>query len=179
LPSARSSGEPLAGRFSPQNGVGFVSVLLGEPNDFYLLASTAGYGFIVKLEDLYTKNKAGKAILTLPEGSTILPPLLISDIASQHYIVVTSAGYLSIVSIAELPKLPKGKGVKLLNIPAKNKDETVVILKLLKLTDTLTLYSGKRHLILRNRDIESFTCERSRRGQKLPRGFQKVDRIVI
>ncbi len=181
LPSARSSGEPLSGRFTPQNGIGFVSVLLGEPSDSYLLASTAGYGFIVNLEDLYSKNKAGKAILTLPEGSTILPPLLISAIASQHYVVVTSAGYLSIVSIAELPKLPKGKGVKLLNIPAKNKDETVIILKLLELTttDTLTLYSGKRHLILRNRDIESFTCERSRRGQKLPQGFQKVDRIVI
>ncbi len=181
LPSARSSGEPLTGRFTPANGVSFTNVLLGEPSDSYLLTSTAGYGFIVKLADLYTKNKAGKAILTLPTNSKILPPLLITNLDNQYYIVITSAGYLSIVSVAELPQLSKGKGVKLLNIPAKNKDEIVIVLNILELTTTneLILYSGKRHLTLKNRDIESFKCERNRRGKKLPRGFQKIDRIEI
>ncbi len=181
LPSARSSGEPLTGRFTPASGVSFTHVLLGEPNDSYLFASNAGYGFIVKLEDLYTKNKAGKAILTLPSNSKILPPSLITNLENQHYIVITNAGYLSIVPVSELPQLSKGKGVKLLNIPAKNKDEIVIILNILELTTTnsLTLYSGKRHLTLKNRDIESFTSERSRRGQKLPRGFQKIDRMEI
>ncbi|HHB91983.1 MAG TPA: DNA topoisomerase IV subunit A, partial [Thioploca sp.] len=181
LPSARSSGEPLTGRFTPANGVNFTNVLLGEPNDSYLFASSGGYGFIVKLADLYTKNKAGKAILTLPTNSKILPPLLITNLASQYYIVITSAGYLSIVSVAELPQLSKGKGVKLLNIPAKNKDETIIILNIIELTsiNAITLYSGKRHLTLKNRDIESFKCKRNKRGQKLPRGFQKIDSIKI
>ncbi|MDM8567815.1 DNA topoisomerase IV subunit A [Candidatus Halobeggiatoa sp. HSG11] len=181
LPSARSSGEPLTGRFSPPNGAGFVQVLLGESTNSYLLASTAGYGFVVNMEDLYTKNKAGKAIITLPKDSKILSPLLVSDVSNQYYVVITSAGYLSLVKVSELPKLSKGKGVKLLNIPAKNKDETVVILSLLdpKTTGKLTLYSGKRHLTLKSLDIESFIAERSRRGQKLPRGFQKIDRIEV
>ncbi|KHD03554.2 DNA topoisomerase IV subunit A [Candidatus Thiomargarita nelsonii] len=182
LPSARGQGEPLTGRFTPPNGIGFVHILLDAPKSDYLLASNAGYGFIVTLENLYTKNKAGKAILTLPQGSKILPPLLISDPETQHYAVITSAGYLSIVPVSELPRLPRGKGVKLLNIPAKSKNEreTVVALKLIKpTTDILTLYVGKRHLTLKERDIEAYTGERSRRGQKLPRGFQKVDRLEI
>jgi len=56
----------------------------------------------------------------------------------------------------------------------------VVALKLIKpTTDILTLYVGKRHLTLKERDIEAYTGERSRRGQKLPRGFQKVDRLEV
>jgi len=182
LPSARGQGEPLTGRFTPPNGIGFVHILLDAPKSDYLLASNAGYGFIVTLENLYTKNKAGKAILTLPQGSKILPPLLIRAPETQHYAVITSAGYLSIVPVSALPRLARGKGVKLLNIPAKSKNEreTVVALKLIKpTTDILTLYVGKRHLTLKERDIEAYTGERSRRGQKLPRGFQNVDRLEI
>jgi len=182
LPSARGQGEALAGHFTPPDGVGFVQVLSGEPDMSYLFASDAGYGFIVKLEDLYTKNKAGKAILTLPKGSNIVSPLHITNPETEHYAVVTSAGYLSIVPVSELPSLPKGKGVKLLNIPAKSKveKEKVVALTLLNpITDILTLHVGKRHITLKERDIEAYTGERSRRGQKLPRGFQKVDRVEV
>ncbi|RKZ50601.1 MAG: DNA topoisomerase IV subunit A [Candidatus Parabeggiatoa sp. nov. 3] len=182
LPSARGQGEPLAGHFTPADGVGFVHVLSGEPDQNYLFASDAGYGFIVKLEDLYAKNKAGKAILTLPKGSKIVPPLPMIAPDKKHYAVVTSAGYLSIVPVSQLPSLPKGKGVKLLNIPAKSKieKEKVVALTLLNpITDILTLHVGKRHLTLKERDIEAYTGERSRRGQKLPRGFQKVDWVEV
>lgn len=182
FPSARGQGEPLAKRFTPPDGVSFMHVLLGEANTNYLLASNAGYGFIVAMEDLYTKNKAGKAILTLPQDSTILPPLVITDLETEYYAVITSAGYLSIVRVSELPFLPKGKGVKLLNTPVKSKKdkETVVILtKLNPMTDILTLYVGKRHLTLRERDIEAYTMERIRRGQKLPRGFQNVDQVEV
>jgi topoisomerase-4 subunit A len=116
-----------------------------------------------------------------PKDSKILSPLLISDASNQHYVVITNAGYLSLIKVSELPKLSKGKGVKLLNIPAKNKDETIAVLSLLdpKTTDKLILYSGKRHLTLKSLDIESFIVERSRRGQKLPRGFQKIDRVEV
>ncbi len=180
LPSARGQGEPLAKRFTPPNGIGFLYVLLGEQDTFCLLTSDAGYGFVVKLRDLYTRNKAGKARLTLPKDSKILPPLLITELDTLHYAVVTSEGYLSIVSVSELPILPKGKGVKLLNIPAKNKDEKVIALTLLDPTkDQLILHVGKRHLTLKVRDIEAYTIERRRRGQKLPRGFQNVDRLEV
>ena len=180
LPSARGLGEPLAKRFTPPNSVGFVHVLLGEPNTDYLLASDAGYGFITSLENLYTKNKAGKAILSL-NNAKILPPVKITDLENKYYAVLTSAGYLSIVLLTELPRLSKGKGVKLLNIPAKNKNqEKIIALNLLQPeTDIIKIYVGKRHLTLKARDIEAYTGERSRRGQKLPRGFQNVDRMLV
>ncbi len=180
LPSARGLGEPLAGRFTPPNSVGFVHVLLGEPNTDYLLASDAGYGFITSLENLYTKNKAGKAILSL-NNAKILAPVKLTDIENKYYAVLTSAGYLSIVSLTELPRLSKGKGIKLLNIPAKNKNqEKIIALNLLQAeTDIIKIYVGKRHLTLKARDIEAYKGERSRRGQKLPRGFQNVDRMVV
>ncbi len=180
LPSARGLGEPLAKRFTPPNSVGFVHVLLGEPNTGYLLASDAGYGFITSLETLYTKNKAGKAILSL-NNAKILPPVKITDLETKYYAVLTSAGYLSIVLLTELPRLSKGKGIKLLNIPAKNKNqEKIIALNLLQPeTDIIKIYVGKRHLTLKARDIEAYTGERSRRGQKLPRGFQNVDRMLV
>jgi topoisomerase-4 subunit A len=180
LPSARGQGEPLAKRFTPPNGIEFLYVLLGEQDTFCLLASDAGYGFVVKLRELYTRNKAGKARLTVPKGSKILPPLSMTEPETLHYAVVTSEGYLSIVSVSELPILPKGKGVKLLNIPAKNKNEKVIALTLLDPTkDQLILHVGKRHLTLKVRDIEAYTIERRRRGQKLPRGFQNVNRLEV
>ena len=180
LPSARGQGEPLAKRFTPPNGIEFLYVLLGEQDTFCLLASDAGYGFVVKLRELYTRNKAGKARLTVPKDSKILPPLSMTEPETWHYAVVTNEGYLSIVSVSELPILPKGKGVKLLNIPAKNKNEKVIALTLLKPTkEQLILHVGKRHLTLKGRDIEAYTMERRRRGQKLPRGFQNVDRLEV
>jgi topoisomerase-4 subunit A len=179
LPSARGQGEPLSSYFTPPNGIGFLYVLLGEPDESYLLASDVGYGFTIKLGDLYAKNKAGKAILTLPGNAKILPPLKITQADMEHYAVLTDAGYLSIVPLTELPYLPKGKGVKLLNIPAKS-TEKVIHLQLLKpASQILTLYVGKRYMTLKERDIEAYTGERSRRGFKLPKGFQQVDRIEI
>lgn len=177
LPSARGQGEPLTGRFTPPQGAYFVHALIDEPQTDYVLASTAGYGFKIQLADMYTKNKAGKAILTLSAETQILSPLRLQA-QQEHYLVVTSAGYLGIVALAELPYLPKGKGIKLLNIPAKNQ-ETVVALAGLKLTDTVTLYAGKRYITLKERDIEFYQVERSQRGHKLPRGFQRVDQVVV
>jgi topoisomerase IV subunit A len=177
LPSARGQGEPLTGRLTPPEGAQFLHVLLGEAETQFLLASDAGYGFIAKLEDLYTKNKAGKAIITLPTDSNLLTPIPILS-SYVHYLVITSEGYLSIVALAELPYLPRGKGVKLLNIPA-NSSETVKVLCLLKPQHFLTLYAGKRTLTLKTKEIEFYLNERSRRGHKLPRGFQTVDRIAM
>lgn len=182
FPSTRGQGEPLAGRFTPPNGIGFIHVLLNEPDTFYLIASDACYGFVIKFKDLYAKSRAGKQVLTLPPGAKILPPLLVNNLEKTHYVIVTSAGYLSIVPVSELPCLPKGKGVKLIGLPAKAKKEreTVIALKLLEpTTDTLTLHSGKRHFTFKERDIRAYTGDRSRRGSKLPRGFQNVDKVEV
>jgi len=178
LPSARGQGEPLTGYFTPPNGAIFSHMLLGESADNYLFASDAGYGFIVNLGDLYTKNKAGKAVLTLPPNAQLLPPIAIKQLADEQYIVITSEGYLAIIRLTELPYLSKGKGVKLLNIPVKSQ-ERVTLLALLGNGSELILQSGKRHLTLKERDIDFYKIERTRRGHKLPRGFQVIDNLTV
>ncbi|MCV6636519.1 DNA topoisomerase IV subunit A [Candidatus Albibeggiatoa sp. nov. NOAA] len=179
LPSARGQGEPLSGRFTPPNGTMFEHILMGDTGSEsrYLLATNSGYGFVTTLGNLQTKNKNGKAILTIPQDGKILPPVYIPQDA-DHYIVATSEGHLLIVPLEELPSLTKGKGVKLLNIPAKS-NETVVALSVLKLGDDICLHAGKRHLNLKPRDIEFYTDTRTKRGHKLPRGFTRVDRFDI
>jgi topoisomerase-4 subunit A len=182
FPSTRGHGEPLAGRFTPPNGIGFIHVLLNEPESYYLLASDACYGFVVRFKDLYAKSQAGKQVLTLPPGAKMLPPVLINDLEKEHYVIVTSAGYLSIVPLSELPCIAKGKGVKMIGFPSKTKKERerMIALKLLNpASDILTLYAGKRHLTLKENDILAYIGERNRRGTKLPRGFQNVDKVQV
>lgn len=178
LPSARGQGEPLSGRISPPSGSTFEGALMGSDDQRVLIASDAGYGFVAKLEDLATKNKAGKALLTLPENAKVMPPQLITDPENSLLAAVSNDGRLLIFSVRELPELARGKGNKIMNIPsarAASREEYVVALKVINPNQHLVLHSGKRSITLKGNDIEHYLAERGRRGNKLPRGFQKVD----
>jgi len=177
LPSARGQGEPLSGRFNPPAGSQFLHILADAPEQHYLFASSAGYGFITCFNDLLTKNKAGKAVLNLPEGAEFFPPLAIQEGVTQ-YVVVTSGGYLAIVDLEELPVLSKGKGVKLINIPTKS-DETVQLLYALPPQHQLCIHAGKRTLTFKERDINACHVKRNQRGLKLPRGYQNVTEVIF
>lgn len=182
LPSARGQGEPLTGRINPQSGVSFEGVMMGDENQLYLLASDAGYGFVARLGDLQSKNKAGKAILSLPRGGRVLQPSAVADYEDCYVAAVSNEGRMLMFPLAELPQLARGKGNKIISIPGarvQTREEFVVAVQVLKETDSLTIYAGKRHLKLKFSELEHYQGERGRRGNKLPRGFQKVDRIGI
>jgi len=181
LPSARGQGDPLTSRFKPEAGCSFIAALMGADEENYLIASDAGYGFITQLKNLHCKNKGGKAFLRLPKGAEVLAPQHIQDRESQYVAVVTNEGRLLLFPLAELPELPRGKGNKIISIPTArvaNREEYCVALAVLSENDSLNLYSGKRHLTLKPRDLANFQGERGRRGNKLPRGFRKVDAIT-
>jgi len=178
LPSARGQGEPLSGRISPPSGSTVEGALMGSDDQRVLIASDAGYGFVAKLEDLATKNKAGKALLTLPENAKVMPPQFITDPEQSLLAAVSNDGRLLIFSVRELPELARGKGNKIMNIPsarAASREEYMVALKVINPNQHLVLHSGKRSITLKGNDIEHYLAERGRRGNKLPRGFQKVD----
>ncbi len=182
LPSARSQGEPLTGRLSPPAGASFVAVLGGEMDQWYLMASDAGYGFIVQLKDLFTKNKAGKALLTLPKGARVLPPAPVGDPDSSQVVAITNEGRMLAFPVADLPALTRGKGNKIINVPLKrvlSREEFVVAIACLPAGGRLIAFSGKRHIALKASDLEHYQGERGRRGNKLPRGFQRVDAVRI
>ena len=179
LPSARGQGEPLTGRLDPPQGARFVALLGGDaPDARYLLASDAGYGFIVRLEDLYAKPKAGKAVLTLPQGAKVLVPVPLGDPAGARLAAATSDGHLLLFPVSELPEMPRGKGNKILSLPAAKsdaRDERMVALAVVPSGGSLVLISGKRSFTLKPGDLDAYQGERGRRGRLLPRGFQRVD----
>lgn len=181
LPSARGHGEPLTSRLKPAAGSHFVGMLMGKADQRILLASDAGYGFIGQLENMASKNKAGKSFLNCPKGAIALAPQLITDLDSQYIVTVTNQGRMLIFPVADLPELPKGKGNKIISIPSKNvadRSEFCVAITVLNETDALILVSGKRKLNLKPKDLANFQGERGRRGQLLPRGFRKIEKIM-
>ena len=125
LPSARGNGEPLTGR-SPAPGTSFVTLASAEPDTCFVLASSHGYGFVTRFENLIGRNKAGKAMLNLSAGSSVLTPSMVANVATDR-IVVTSSGNLLAIAANDLPELDKGKGNKIIEIPkAKLATERVV-----------------------------------------------------
>jgi len=182
LPSARGYGEPLTGRLSLPSGEAFTAVLMGEPERRLLLASDAGYGFVAALADLVTSHRAGKALLTLPAGALPLPPVWVGDLATDRVAAATSEGRLLIFPLATLPVLTKGKGNKIIAIPAaraKAREELMTHLVILPAGAQLAVHSGKRFLTLKPGSMEDFLSERGRRGRRLPRGFRNVDRLEV
>ena len=182
LPSARGQGEPLSGRLNPAPGAHFVALLAGRVDDLYLLSSSFGYGFICRLEDMLTRNKAGKVLLNLSPGAQVITPVPIRSVDEEEIAVVTSEGYLLVTSLKELPQLTRGKGNKIINIPArrlKDGEESVMAIVLLQPKDTLTVVAGKRHKTMGPSEWREYKGERGKRGKKLPRGYQKVDAVEI
>ena len=180
LPSARGQGEPLTGRLTPPSGAAFRGVMIGDPDDRWLLATDAGYGFVARLGDLVTRNKKGKAVLKVPEGAQVLPPVPVPDPEHDWVAAVSNLGKLLIHHVGELPELPKGKGVKIMNIPSKKlkaREEYVTALTVFHEDQSLKIVSGKRHKTLKPADMEPYTGERAQRGHLLPQGFRSVERI--
>ncbi|UAW99110.1 DNA topoisomerase IV subunit A [Halopseudomonas nanhaiensis] len=182
LPSARGQGEPLTGRLSPPPGAKFESVLVPDEQALYLLASDAGYGFVVQGSDMLAKNKNGKTLLNVPEGGRVMAPLPIGQRESDQVVALSNEGRLLVFPVAELPQLSKGKGNKILSVPSarvRSREEFVLALTVLPENANLVLSAGKRTLTLKPSDLEHYRGERGRRGNKLPRGFQKVDAISV
>jgi topoisomerase-4 subunit A len=180
LPSARGNGDPLSGRFSPPAGASFVGLAVAEDEARFVLASSWGYGFVTKFENFTGRNKAGKALINADDAADILAPVPVTDAKTDWIVSITSAGHLLAFPISELPELDKGKGNKLIQIPPaklKSGEEKVIALASVRNGGELTVYSGKQKLVLSWRDLQAYEGTRASRGNLLPRGFTKVDRV--
>ena len=183
LPSARGHGEPLASSLNPPPGATWSGVMMGAPEDLYLIASDAGYGFVCKLGDLITDRRAGKAVLKVPKGSKALSPQRVADMQSDWLAAVTNKGNILVFMLAELPPMEKGKGEKILAIPGARvvqREEFLAGIAIFKEGQQLLLRTGKGELKLRSgNDIDQYVSERALRGSKLPRGHQEVKEIEV
>jgi len=181
LPSARTQGEPLTARLNPSAGALFTHLLAGNPDDWIVLASDFGLGFKVQLKELLTKNKAGKAVITLADKARLLKPAFVQN-DSDLLAVATLQGRLLIFPVADLPALARGKGNKLVQLTTSEvqsgKDRLVAALVLPE-GSALKVVSGKQFLTLKPADIAQYSGKRANRGSHLPRGFQRVDGLLL
>jgi topoisomerase-4 subunit A len=181
LPSARGQGEPATGRLKMPPGALFTDVVMGADEQKILMGTDAGYGFVAKVGDLFTKNKAGKAVVSIPKGARILSPKMVNT-DNALIAAVSNEGRMLVFPIADLPELARGKGNKIINIPGsrlQSREEFVIDYGIIPEGGSLVVHSGKRYLVMKEKDLEHYRGERGRRGHKLPRGFQKVDRLDI
>jgi topoisomerase-4 subunit A len=197
LPSARGQGEPLSGRLDPPDGARFAGVLLGDPEDLWLIVTDAGYGFSVRLKELHSRNRGGKAVLRLTTGALVLPPVAIPlsaadsapraedaaglpPAADARVALATSEGRLLLLAAGEVPELPRGKGNKLFGIPTKKaeaREETLAAMTVLSGGQSLLVTSGERQMTLKPADLADYAGERAQRGALLPRGWRTVEAI--
>ncbi len=182
LPSARGNGEPLSGRIDPPDGATFAGVMIGDPQDRWVLASDAGYGFVVKLEELHSRNKAGKAVLKVPEKSGVLRPFAVPASDEALLCAVSTDGKLLAFPVKELPELPRGKGNKIFGLSSQkveSREEYLAGIAVVAPDQNLIVRSGDRKMTIKFADLKEYRGERAQRGAVLPRGWRKVDRLDV
>ena len=182
LPSARGQGEPLSSRFKLADGVRFIGVMMGEPDDRFLLAGDAGHGFVTKLGDMIAQNRLGKAVLSVPKGAQPMLPVKIRDLEGQRIVAIGSTGRMLVVPLQELPVLSKGRGNKILGIPGKKfaqGEESMRIVTLVGEKESITLSSGQRIKKMNAKEIEKYMGTRGRRGTKLPQGYRNITKVEV
>jgi topoisomerase-4 subunit A len=179
LPSARGQGEPLSGRLNPPDGAKFAGVMLGEPEDLWLLATDAGYGFTVRFKDLVTDRRAGKTVLNVPANALVLPPAFVAS-AESLVCVVSSEGKMLAFKVADVPEMPRGKGNKLYDIPSKKaaaREEMLTGMAVVPPQGELIIHSGEKRKVLAWGELKDYRGARAQRGAVLTRGWRQVDRL--
>ncbi|AUC87084.1 DNA topoisomerase IV subunit A [Alteromonas sp. MB-3u-76] len=182
LPSARSQGEPLTGRFNIVGGESFEHVIMASDDSKFLVGSDAGYGFVGTFKDMVSKNKAGKAYLSLPVAAKVLAPIPVSNPETDMCLSISNEGRMLMFPLRDLPSLGKGKGNKLINIPSaksQSREEYVKVLAVVPEDASVKVIAGKRNMTLSAQDLTHYHGERGRRGNKLPRGLQRVDGVEV
>ncbi|QLD33135.1 DNA topoisomerase IV subunit A [Mannheimia varigena] len=178
LPSARSQGEPLTGKITLPEGATIQQVLMANSDTKVLMASDSGYGFICTFEDLVSRNKAGKAVISLTENANVLPPQLLENDDNLSLVAMSNVGRMLVFPVSELPELSKGKGNKIINI-GKTGEEYLARLLVIKPTHSLVFVSGKRKITLKPNDIDNYRGERARKGSQLVRGLSTNSTVEI
>jgi topoisomerase-4 subunit A len=180
LPSARSQGEPLTGRVSPPDGATFAGALIGDAEDRWLVASDSGYGFVVKLAELITRNRSGKAVLRLKPGAKVDVPAPIKDLKTDQLVAVSNEGHILVFGIKNLPELARGKGNKIMGINTKKhaaRQEFMPVITSVPAGENLIIVCGNRHMTLTPKELTEYKGDRGRKGLKLPKNYRNVDAL--
>jgi len=165
LPSGRGYGDPLKLLIDLQDDDKIISLYSFSQGDELVIASKFGYGFIVAFEDLISNRKAGKQILNLSNDDKAISSdyLKGTDIA-----VIGENKKMLLFKREELPKMSKGKGVRL----QKYKEGYLKSIISFNYNEGLNIVDNNG----RNRnfdDIDNWLGKRGQAGKKVPKGFPR------
>ena len=182
LPSARTQGVPLTSIFTFSAGESVACLIPGASGDRFLLATSDGYGFVAPYDAFVSKNRSGKAAVTVKEGTSLLRPVRVPESAAELLVFVVSGdGRLLIFPLSGLPELAKGRGQKLMQLPETDDEgsQVLAVTAVVPADRPAVFTSGKRKFTLSPGDFKIYEGARARRGTALPRGFRRVDRIDV
>jgi len=155
--------------------------MMGDASDRYVFSTSSGYGFLTDLESQVSRNKAGKAVITVPSGASVLPAMRVhSD--EDLVAAISNTGSMLTFPVNELPALSRGKGNRIFGITSKNFNagtEFMTALAVVPKGGKLRIDSGKRHTMIKFSELENYLGTRGQRGRKLPRGFQTVNSVLV
>lgn len=176
LPSARGFGEPLSSKLTLGKSR-ILFTLLGSPSQLLLWYSDNGYGFISAYEHLISRNKAGKAFMSVSSGSHIQKPLFLNA-DNQYLLCLSSDGYALLLKREDIPELARGKGNKLMQLP---KNKGIVLTDIIPLCghETLKFKVGRSKEVITPDMWIQWLDARGKRGKRLPKGLEKYKQIEI
>lgn len=177
LPSARSLGEPVTSKVTTPPGAEFIGMLMPEKNDNVVLCSVAGYGFRTTTDQMTSKNKSGKACINVGDSEPLPPLHLDAGTDYSHLLIATSEARMLMIPLEELPELGKGKGLKLINLSAKNQETVVDVLPIHE-KSKVEVNCGRRKLNMNWKDLQHYAGDRAKTGQKLPKGFARIELLI-
>lgn len=170
IPGGRGDGVPVGSLVELAKGVEIVAIISALPDQYYLLANSSGYGFIVQMKDLVSRTKNGKVVMTLNENETMLAPVKVSATGvsspeSINVVSLSSANRLLAFPLSELKIMSKGRGLQIMSLP---KGETLQFISLIEGGEFVLETRGKRGAnhreVLRIQDIVN---KRGHKGKEL------------
>jgi topoisomerase-4 subunit A len=177
LPGGRGDGVPLTTLIEFSEGGKLAQAITGAPEEKYLVAGSGGYGFIAKIEDMISRNKAGKAFLSLDKGEKPLAPWKVG--AGDTAVILSQSGRLLLFPLAELKEMAKGKGLTLIDLA---KDDELVAVATSAGESIWIVGVGRgsktQEQSLSPREIAGFRGARARRGQEIPFKLKPTGIIV-
>ncbi|XXQ68860.1 DNA topoisomerase IV subunit A [Neisseriaceae bacterium B1] len=169
VPKGRGDGVPIGSMIELQQNANVVALLAGAADEHYLLANSGGYGFIAKLEDLHSRVKAGKVVMSLESGETVLPPVKVYLSALINpdckVVLATEQKRLLAFAMGEMKIMTKGRGLQLMSILD---GDALALVNVVATPEYELEIVGKRGGLNRERlHIADIANKRGRRGKVL------------